>query len=275
MNSSIQFRTMAKSFWKLPLDLKKEKRERETPFNLARPSFLRGPYEIFHPIQNSFAWIPEAFISTPPSGAPVPFNKNRGKQRTALKRGEGEAWKKRGGGFFLLAKERVGREEWMAEREKIESHTGKRRNYIAGASMYNLPWRKGEMEGWQGCRAYFRGWVYAGNAATSMRPILISLRHRFRRGNACFSHHFSSLLFPFSCCLSSEGYIRDLKIRKRNCRFTINYNLLISRRGSNNNSNNKFRSILFVLSRNREHVDVTVSNWSLRWKRTDIWEGIS
>lgn len=272
MNSSIQFRTMAKSFWKLPLDLKKEKRERETPFNLARPSFLRGPYEIFHPIQNSFAWIPEAFISTPPSGAP---NKNRGKQRTALKRGEGEAWKKRGGGFFLLAKERVGREEWMAEREKIESHTGKRRNYIAGASMYNLPWRKGEMEGWQGCRAYFRGWVYAGNAATSMRPILISLRHRFRRGNACFSHHFSSLLFPFSCCLSSEGYIRDLKIRKRNCRFTINYNLLISRRGSNNNSNNKFRSILFVLSRNREHVDVTVSNWSLRWKRTDIWEGIS
>lgn len=151
MNSSIQFRTMAKSFWKLPLDLKKEKRERETPFNLARPSFLRGPYEIFHPIQNSFAWIPEAFISTPPSGAPVPFNKNRGKQRTALKRGEGEAWKKRGGGFFLLAKERVGREEWMAEREKIESHTGKRRNYIAGASMYNLPWRKGEMEGWQGC----------------------------------------------------------------------------------------------------------------------------
>lgn len=29
MNSSIQFRTMAKSFWKLPLDLKKEKRERE------------------------------------------------------------------------------------------------------------------------------------------------------------------------------------------------------------------------------------------------------
>lgn len=83
---------------------------------------------------------------------------------------------------------------------------------------------------------------------------------RFRRGNACFSHHFSSLLFPFSCCLSSEGYIRDLKIRKRNCRFTINYNLLISRRGSNNNSNNKFRSILFVLSRNREHVDVTVSN---------------
>lgn len=159
MNSSIQFRTMAKSFWKLPLDLKKEKRERETPFNLARPSFLRGPYEIFHPIQNSFAWIPEAFISTPPSGAPVPFNKNRGKQRTALKRGEGEAWKKRGGGFFLLAKERVGREEWMAEREKIESHTGKRRNYIARASMYNLPWRKGEMEAWQGCRAYFRGWV--------------------------------------------------------------------------------------------------------------------
>lgn len=273
MNSSIQFRTMAKSFWKLSLDLKKEKRERETPFNLARPSFLRGPYEIFHPIQNSFAWIPEAFISTPPSGAPVPFNKNRGKQRTALKRGEGEAWKKRGGGFFLLAKERVGREEWMAEREKIESHTGKRRNYIAGASMYNLPWRKGEMEGWQGCRAYFRGWVYAGNAATSMRPILISLRHRrpLPSRQRLLLCHFSFLLFPFSCCLSSEGYIRDLKIRKRNCRFTINYNLLISRRGSNN----KFRSILFVLSRNREHVDVTVSNWSLRWKRTDIWEGIS
>lgn len=271
MNSSIQFRTMAKSFWKLPLDLKKEKRERETPFNLARPSFLRGPYEIFHPIQNSFAWIPEAFISTPPSGAPVPFNKNRGKQRTALKRGEGEAWKKRGGGFFLLAKERVGREEWMAEREKIESHTGKRRNYIAGASMYNLPWRKGEMEGWQGCRAYFRGWVYAGNAATSMRPILISLRHRrpLPSRQRLLLYHFSSLLFPFSCLL--RVYKGDLKIRKRNCRFTINYNLLISRRGSNN----KFRSILFVLSRNREHVDVTVSNWSLRWKRTDIWEGIS
>lgn len=212
MNSSIQFRTMAKSFWKLPLDLKKEKRERETPFNLARPSFLRGPYEIFHPIQNSFAWIPEAFISTPPSGAPVPFNKNRGKQRTALKRGEGEAWKKRGGGFFLLAKERVGREEWMAEREKIESHTGKRRNYIAGASMYNLPWRKGEMEAWQGCRAYFRSWVYAGNAATSMRPILISLRHRFRRGNACFSAIFLPSFSPFLIVCQVKGIYATWKL---------------------------------------------------------------
>lgn len=82
---------------------------------------------------------------------------------------------------------------------------------------------------------------------------------RFRRGNACFSAIFLPSFSPFLVVCQVKG-IRDLKIRKRNCRFTINYNLLISRRGSNNNSNNKFRSILFVLSRNREHVDVTVSN---------------
>lgn len=47
-----------------------------------------------------------------------------------------------------------GKSGWPREK-KLNRTQGS--NYIAGASMYNLPWRKGEMEGWQGCRAYFRG----------------------------------------------------------------------------------------------------------------------
>lgn len=108
-------------------------------------------YEIFHPIQNSFAWIPGSF-QAPSSGAPIPFNKNRGKQRIALNGREKKTWEKRGGGFFLLEEE--GRGGWPREKNWI-AHRGVTQLHSEYPPRLHVIYRGGKVaEKWDGGQGY-------------------------------------------------------------------------------------------------------------------------